>query len=197
MVNVHFSLLPRWRGAAPVERAILAGDTTTGVCLMDVEEGLDTGGVYRRAAVAIGAEETAAELRARLGDIGTALLIEALAEGLGAPEPQAGEVTYADKITGEDRHIDWMGEAQQQDRVVRIGDAWTTFRGLRLKVLRARPTQGGNEPGSIELRHGELVVSCGSGALTVIEVQAEGKPPVAGAAWARGARLTAGDRLGP
>src|SRR5262245_12686078 len=91
MVNVHFSPLPRWRGAAPVERAIRAGDARTGVCLMDVEEGLDTGGVYRRAGVDIGPDETADELRARLVAIGTEQLVDALASGLGEPVPQEGE----------------------------------------------------------------------------------------------------------
>jgi methionyl-tRNA formyltransferase len=99
MVNVHFSLLPRWRGAAPVERAILAGDPETGVCLMELEEGLDTGPVYARAVTAIGPDETADDLRRRLGEIGTELLLENLAVGLGEPEPQIGEPTYAAKIS--------------------------------------------------------------------------------------------------
>ena len=106
-VNLHFSLLPRWRGAAPVERAILAGDETTGVCLMDLAEELDTGAVYRRTETPIGPDETLDELRGRLVDIGTRQLIEALAEGLGEPEPQSGDPVYAHKITAAEREIDW------------------------------------------------------------------------------------------
>ncbi|HVM02388.1 MAG TPA: methionyl-tRNA formyltransferase, partial [Acidimicrobiales bacterium] len=113
MVNLHFSLLPRWRGAAPVERAILAGDTETGVCLMGLEEGLDTGPVFRREAVAIGEDETADELRARLVEIGTRLLVEALAEGLGEGEPQAGEATYAAKLANDELRLEWSLPAEE------------------------------------------------------------------------------------
>ena len=102
MVNIHFSLLPRWRGAAPVERAILAGDARTGVCLMEVAEGLDEGGVYARVEVDIGPHESAAELRARLAEIGADLLVDRLRHGLGRPEPQAGEVTYAAKLDADE-----------------------------------------------------------------------------------------------
>ena len=107
MVNLHFSLLPRWRGAAPVERALLAGDERTGVCLMAVEEGLDTGGVYGSVEVAIGSEETAAQLRDELVDVGTGLLVRQLLDGLGPPEPQGGEPTYADKIRPDELELDW------------------------------------------------------------------------------------------
>ncbi|MGH9094850.1 MAG: methionyl-tRNA formyltransferase, partial [Acidimicrobiales bacterium] len=127
MVNVHFSLLPRWRGAAPVERAILAGDRPTGVCLMALEEGLDTGPVYRRQAVAIGESETAVQLRDRLATLGARLLTEALSDGLGEPEPQDGEVTYAAKIEPEDLHLAWGRPAEELHRVVRVGRAWTTL----------------------------------------------------------------------
>ncbi|HET9076175.1 MAG TPA: methionyl-tRNA formyltransferase, partial [Acidimicrobiales bacterium] len=147
MVNVHFSLLPRWRGAAPVERAILAGDRTTGVCLMDVEEGLDTGAVYRRAETAIGPDDTAAGLTARLAGMGAELLVRALDEGLGQPVPQAGEVTYAAKIEPEDLHLDWARPAVELHRVVRIGRAWTTWQGRRLLVLAAHPVEAG-DPGA-------------------------------------------------
>lgn len=187
MVNVHFSLLPRWRGAAPVERAILAGDTQTGVCLMALEEGLDTGPVYRRAVVDIAPDETAAELRSRLAALGTEQLVSALAEGLGQPVAQEGEVTYAAKLTPEDLRLDWSLPAEQLARVVRVGHAWTTFRGRRLLVLRARVSDGSGEG---------LAVPAGGGVLSLLEVQPEGKGPMAAAAWARGARWADGDRMG-
>jgi len=185
MVNVHFSLLPRWRGAAPVERAILAGDDRTGVCLMEVEEGLDTGGVYRRAEVAIGPDETADELRARLVDAAVPLLLDALEDGLGMPEPQKGEATYADKIDPAEREIDWTRPAVGVHRLVRIGDAWTTFRGKRLKVWRTALVATG----------AGVTVPAGDGPIEVLEVQPEGKPRMAARAWANGAHVTEVDRL--
>ncbi len=202
MVNLHFSLLPRWRGAAPVERAILAGDTETGVCLMAVEEGLDTGPVYRRRRLAIGAQETAGELRERLVGAGTQMLVEALADGpagLGEPVPQAGEATYAAKIDPAELELDWSRPAAELARVVRLGGAWTTWRGRRLRVRRARlvPARagsdgGGPEPGTLEDR----VVPTGEGALELVEVQPEGRSPMPAEAWLRGARPEPGERLG-
>jgi methionyl-tRNA formyltransferase len=194
MVNVHFSLLPRWRGAAPVERAILAGDTETGVCVMTLEEGLDTGPVHAREVVPIGSEETAGELRARLVDVGTRLLLGQLAEGLTPPVPQEGEVTYAAKVDPEELHLDWTQPAVQLHRVVRVGEAWTTWRGKRFSVLRARlnaaPACG--QPGEL---HG-LLVSTGAGSLELIDVQPEGRRQLSAAAWRRGARPAAGERFG-
>src|SRR5581483_5483849 len=182
MVNVHFSLLPRWRGAAPDERAILAGDTETGVCLMELEEGLDTGPVYAMERTPIGPEETADELRARLVDMGTRMVVGALRTGLGEPNEQAGEVTYAAKIDPEELRIDWTRPATEVHRLVRLGRAWTTFRGKRLRVLRATldPAVGG-------FPYGGLVIT---------EVQPEGKGPMAATAWANGARPAPGERLG-
>ena len=159
MVNLHFSLLPRWRGAAPVERAILAGDRETGVCLMKVEEGLDTGPVYARRVVPIGRRRsTSAALRAELVEVGSALLVESLAggvAGLPVPEPQEGEPTIAAKLTAEDLQLHWEEPAVQLHRVVRLDRAWTTFRGRRLGILRARcrrPRAGrasGGPPGTL------------------------------------------------
>ena len=137
-VNLHFSLLPRWRGAAPVERAILAGDTKTGVCLIEVAPEIDTGGIYRRASTPIGAHETAAQLRARLCDLGIELLLDALADGFGPAAPQTGAMTWADKITPADLRIDWAAPAEHALRQVRVGGAWTLCRGRRLKILAAR-----------------------------------------------------------
>jgi methionyl-tRNA formyltransferase len=193
MVNLHFSLLPQWRGAAPVERAILAGDTRTGVCLMAVEEGLDTGAVYRRVEVDIDPDETLDELRGRLVDLGSQVLVEALREGLGEPEPQVGEPTYAEKIQPDELRLDWNRPAVELHRVVRLGGAWTTWRGKRLKVHRTRLADApGGEPGSL---HGPVVATA-DGGLELVEVQPEGKGRVAASAWLNGARPGPDDRLG-
>jgi methionyl-tRNA formyltransferase len=142
-VNLHFSLLPRWRGAAPVERAILAGDAETGVCVMAVDETLDTGAVYARRATPIGPEETAGELRARLVALGAELLVETL-PGVGdaRPVPQDGEATYAAKLTVDEFRLDPQRPAAELARAVRAGNprpgAWIEVDGSRLKVLRAR-----------------------------------------------------------
>jgi len=186
MINVHFSLLPRWRGAAPLERAILAGDAVTGVCVMDVEEGLDTGAVYRRAEVAIGADTTADELRAQLVDIGTTLVLHALAGGLGEPEPQVGEAVYASKIDPAELELDWSRPAEELHRVVRLGGAWTTFRGARIRIWRTATNPTGDG----------LTMATGTTPLEVLEVQPEGKARMAAKAWANGVHWTADDRFG-
>jgi methionyl-tRNA formyltransferase len=141
-VNLHFSLLPRWRGAAPVERAILAGDSETGVCVMAVDETLDTGAVYARRVVPIGAQESAGELRAHLVAVGTDLLVETVPRVAEIdPEPQAGEVTYAEKLTVDEFRLDVTQPAGALVRLVRAGNprpgAWIEVDGTRLKVLRA------------------------------------------------------------
>lgn len=143
MLNLHFSLLPRWRGAAPVERALLAGDTDLGVCLMRIEPALDTGPLYwceqiAAGNVCTGDSSTAAELRAELAGIGARRLVRSLQEGLGEPTPQQGEPTYAKKLTREDRQLRWELPAEQLARVVRIGGAWTTLEGSVLKVHEVR-----------------------------------------------------------
>ena len=194
MVNLHFSLLPRWRGAAPVERAILAGDPVTGVCVMALEEGLDTGPVYACEERALGAEETLEEVRSALAETGARMLVELLAAGLPEPRPQQGEPTYAAKIDAEEHHLDWSRPAAELHRVVRLGQAWTTFRGRRLRVLRARPAAGGElAPG--ELDAGALRVGTADGTLELVEVQPEGKGPQPAGAWRNGARLQPGERL--
>jgi methionyl-tRNA formyltransferase len=195
MINLHFSLLPRWRGAAPVERAILAGDTETGVCVMDVEEGLDTGGVYRCERLEIGSEETAAQLRERLVDAGTRMLVEVLGslpDGLGVPQPQRGEPTYADKVTPEDLHLDWSRPAIELARLPRAGKAWTTFRGHRLLVLAARPSTSTAPPGVLD----GVTVGTADGGLELVEVQPEGRAAQPAASWRNGARPAPGERLG-
>lgn len=192
MVNVHFSLLPRWRGAAPVERAILAGDKTTGVCLMEVAHGLDTGRVYRRIAVSIAPEATAASLRADLVDAAVPMLVSALRDGLVTPEPQQGVPVYAAKISREELRLDWKQSAEFLHRQVRVGGAWTTWRGRIMKIWSALPVEGSHPPGEL---HGSIV-GTGDGLLRLVEVQAEGKSRQAAEDWLRGARLTPGDRLG-
>lgn len=200
MVNVHFSLLPRWRGAAPVERAILAGDTETGVCLMQVAEGLDTGDVYAVRAVPMDDDVTLSELRARLVDTACDLLVDTLKDGLhGLPEasPQRGEVTVAEKITKEDLHLDWAESAEQLHRVVRLEHAWTTFRGKRLGVLEAPvgeapPEFSHDAPGTLR---GSSVMT-GDGVLELRRVQPESRSPMSADEWIRGVRPLEDERLG-
>jgi methionyl-tRNA formyltransferase len=201
MVNLHFSLLPRWRGAAPVERAILAGDRETGVCVMAVEEGLDTGAVYARRTVPI-TGQTLAELRVELVDVGATLLVETLAKGVAGlpePEPQEGEVTIAQKISSEDLHLRWDADAVALERVVRLGRAWTTFRGKRLFVARASVVEADADRGVARLPPGTLVgmtVQTGAGLLCLETVQPASKGQMAAEDWVRGARPSVSDRLG-
>ncbi|MGO9344002.1 MAG: methionyl-tRNA formyltransferase, partial [Acidimicrobiales bacterium] len=191
MVNVHFSLLPRWRGAAPVERAILAGDPTTGVCVMRLEAGLDTGPVLARAEVPIGDEETADELRERLSVLGAGLLADVVSVGASAlpqGEQQQGEATYAAKIEPEELELHFDAPAEELARLVRVGRAWTTFRNARLIVVRARACadspgdQPGLPPGAL---HGTSVVT-GDGELELIEIQPEGRKRIGAEEWLRG-----------
>ena len=183
MVNLHFSLLPRWRGAAPVERALLAGDTETGVCLMQLEEGLDTGPVYDTVRVPIGPTATADELRRELVAVGTEQLVRCLAAPLPTPSPQVGEPVYAAKIKPDELRIDWSQPVAQIDRLVRLGGAWTTFRGKRVKVLAATLDGDGSA----------LVAPCPLPGLLPTSVQPEGKGPMAFADFARGARPAPGE----
>jgi len=204
MINLHFSLLPRWRGAAPVERAILAGDERTGVAVMGVDETLDTGVIYAEEVLAIGPDETADELRDRLVAAGTGLLVATLAAGLTDPRPQEGETTYADKLGPGDLHLDWGRSAAALHRVVRVGGAWTTFRGRRLKVWRTRlvddaDVRGGGDDGGAALAPGTVDgvrVGTGEGVLELVEVQPEGKGRQEAVAWCNGARPEPGERLG-
>jgi methionyl-tRNA formyltransferase len=195
MINLHFSLLPRWRGAAPVERAILAGDVVTGVCVMTLDEGLDTGPVHASEAVDIGADETLDELRSRLVVVGTRLLVDQIGRGLSPAVPQKGEPTYAAKLEPDELRLDWTQSAVQLHRVVRLGRAWTSFRGKRLRVLRAMVVQsapGQLAPGVLD----GLGVGTGEGTLELIEVQPEGKQPMPAGDWRNGARPAPGECLG-
>ena len=173
-VNVHFSLLPRWRGAAPVERAILAGDAETGVCIMALEEGLDTGPVYARASVPIGDDDTAGDVMGRLVEMGTELLIATVPSvTTRVPEPQTGEPTYAEKLTVDEFALDVASATPVElARVVRAGNprpgAWTTVHGARVKVWRARVGDDGS--------------------FLPVEVQPEGRARMDAEAWMRGLR---------
>ena len=171
-VNLHFSLLPRWRGAAPVERAVLAGDAETGVCVMQIEKGLDTGDVYACVSTPIDPDETAGELRRRLVELGTELLVATVPElATLTAQPQVGEPTHADKLTVEEFELDFTRPPDELVRVVRAGNprpgAWTTVDGRRLKIWRAHIVDGRFEP---------------------VEVQPEGRPRMSGEAWQRGRR---------
>jgi methionyl-tRNA formyltransferase len=193
-VNLHFSLLPRWRGAAPVERAILAGDAETGVCVMALDEGMDTGPVYARLVTPIGAEETAGELRARLVVEGTPLLVTTVG-AIGDLEPvaQEGETMPAAKLTVEEFRLDWTRPAEELARVVRAGNprpgAWTELDGRRCKVLRAvvEPSADAAEgpPGSVDAAG---CVGTGDGRLRLVEVQPAGKAAMTASAWLAGRR---------
>jgi methionyl-tRNA formyltransferase len=184
MVNLHFSLLPRWRGAAPVERALLAGDHETGVDLMALEEGLDTGPIFARETVAINDDDTLTSLRGRLVAIGSQLLADQLTQGLGVPVAQVGEPTYAHKITVDELRIDWSQSAEVLDRLIRLGGAWTTFRQKRYKIHNARITEAHQTPGSIS----GVTVGCGDHSLELVTVQPEGKAPMPANDWRNGAQ---------
>ena len=192
-LNVHFSLLPRWRGAAPMERAILAGDEVTGVSIMALTETLDTGPVHARVMTPIGPTETLAELRERLVAMSCPLLVELLRTGPGDAVPQQGEVTWAAKISGDDLRLDWDLPAVELHRRVRLGRAWTTLAGERLRILRAGvvPTHAG-PPGVLE----GLVVGTAAGGLRLDEVQAASRRALPATEWYLGARLGVACRLG-
>jgi methionyl-tRNA formyltransferase len=185
MINIHFSLLPRWRGAAPVERAILAGDTTTGVCIMDIEETLDTGAVYARDEVVITDSSTSVSLTKELARVGADLLVSTLKEGLGTPTPQGEGETYAKKISSEEQRIDWSMSAVQIHRQVRALRSFAVVGGSRIKLLEVALVDGDATlpPGEVE---SDCYVGTGQGDLLLVRVQPEGKGPMPAADWMRG-----------
>jgi methionyl-tRNA formyltransferase len=204
-VNLHFSLLPAWRGAAPVQHAILAGDAVTGACTFRIEEGLDTGPLFGLLTTDIGPDETAGELLARLAVDGAGLMVatlDGIADGSLAPQPQPDEgVSLAPKLTVADARVDWSAPALRVDRLVRActpaPGAWTTFRDRRLKVGPVRASDiDGLAPG--ELRAAGADVFVGTGSATAVglgDVQPEGRAVMPAVDWARGTRLAPGDRL--
>jgi methionyl-tRNA formyltransferase len=204
LVNLHFSLLPRWRGAAPVERAILSGDATTGSSIMQIEEGLDTGGVYAVEEVDILSHESADELRSRLGVVGARQLVQLLRDGFPQPAPQNGEPVHAEKISPAELQIHWSQPAINAQRQVRVGGAFTYFRNQRVKVLDARVHNNDAEntvdtsfaTGAIvQLRKDGVVVQTANGQLLVSQVQAESKKPMLARDWANGLRVAIGDHF--
>ncbi|EYD72988.1 methionyl-tRNA formyltransferase [Limimaricola hongkongensis] len=191
-LNIHASLLPRWRGAAPIQRAIMEGDSETGICIMQMEAGLDTGPVLLREATPIGATDTAADLHDRLATLGGRLVVEALRdldELRPEPQPEAG-VTYAAKIDKSEARIDWTRTAAHVARHVNalspFPGAWCMANGERLKLLRAAAGPGEGAPGAVI---GPATVACGDGAVALLELQREGKRPLPAAEALRGKGL--------
>ncbi|MGR7027824.1 methionyl-tRNA formyltransferase [Geodermatophilus sp. URMC 62] len=205
-VNLHFSLLPAWRGAAPVQHALMAGDEVTGACTFRLEQGLDTGPVYGVVTEPIGPRDTAGDLLGRLAVSGARLLVATL-DGIAAgglvPQPQPAEgVSLAPRIETADARVDWALPAHVVDRRVRgvtpVPGAWTTWRGDRLRLGPVEPLQGPPElpPGEVAVRPDGVVVGTGRGAVRLGEVQPAGKRLLPAADWARGARPAPGERLG-
>ena len=193
-LNIHASLLPRWRGAAPIHRAVMAGDAETGVCIMRMEAGLDTGPVLLRAATPIGPQDTTADLHDRLSAMGAALIVQAMAglEGLvPEPQPETG-VTYAKKIDKAEARVDWSAPAEAVARLIRglspFPGAWCLMGGERLKLLRAVAVPGQGTPGTILPGDG-LTVACGSAAVQISQAQREGKRAMPVAEALRGLTL--------
>jgi methionyl-tRNA formyltransferase len=197
-LNIHASLLPRWRGAAPIQAAVLAGDSETGVTIMRMEEGLDTGPTLLREAVPITSTTTAAMLHDVLADIGARLVLAALA---GDPEPVAQPlegVTYAPKLSREDARVDWAWSAQEIERQVRAFDPWpgtfSMLNGTSLKILGAEVADGHGPPGTV--LDDRLTVACGSGAVRLTRVQLAGRAAMDAEAFLRGHKIPAGSSLG-
>lgn len=200
--NVHASLLPRWRGAAPIQRAIMAGDAETGVTIMQMDAGLDTGPMLLSARCAIGPEDTSGLLHMRLSQLGADLMVQALdaiAAGSLRPraQPESG-VTYAAKISKDEARIDWRRTARQLDCHIRgltpAPGAWFSARqnggDIRIKILRASPVAGAGPAGTV--LDDQLTIACGAGALRILQVQREGKAPSDAASFLRGFALPAG-----
>lgn len=205
-VNLHFSLLPAWRGAAPVQHAVLAGDEVTGASTFQIEEGLDSGPVYGVLTEEIRATDTSGDLLTRLAFAGAGLLaatMDGIEDGTLKAVPQPAEgVTLAPKIEVEDAKVDWSAPALRVDRVVRgcapAPGAWTTFRGERLKLMSVAPVTDRTDlaPGEIATTKKAVFVGTGSHAVRLEWVQPQGKKPMAGADWARGVRITEGEHVG-
>ena len=203
--NVHASLLPRWRGAAPIQRAIMAGDHETGVTIMQMDAGLDTGPILMTEKESIGPEDTAGALHDRLGQLGARLMTAALArlaagKLIAQPQPDAG-VTYAAKISKDEARIDWRRPARELDCHIRgltpTPGPWFGARQngkeVRIKILRARPVDGAGAAGTV--LDDRLTIACGEGALQILQLQREGKAPSDAAAFLRGFALPPGARL--
>ena len=204
-LNIHASLLPRWRGAAPIQRALLAGDRETGVSIMYMDEGLDTGPVLARRAIAIDGRDTSGTLHDKLASVGAEMILDALRElGTGRAQfaPQAAEgASYAGKIGKREAELDWRRTSEELDRLVRAFDplpgAATTLAGIALKVWSARPGSGKGAPGEVlRADAGGMLVACGDGALELIELQRAGGRRLNAAEFLRGCPIAPGARLG-
>ena len=205
-VNLHFSLLPAWRGAAPVQHAVLAGDEVTGASTFLIEEGLDSGPVYGVITEEIRPTDTSGDLLTRLAFAGSGLLaatMDGIEDGsLEAVSQPSDGVTLAPKINVEDAQVDWRTPALRIDRLVRgcapAPGAWTGFRGERLKLMAAalRPEREGLAPGELAVTKNAVHAGTGSHAVELLWVQPQGKKPMRAADWARGVRIGAGERLG-
>ncbi|UTT71133.1 methionyl-tRNA formyltransferase [Arthrobacter sp. DNA4] len=194
-VNLHFSLLPAWRGAAPVQRSIMAGDDVTGAVTFQLEEGLDTGPVFGTLTEAVKPQDTAGDLLERLAHSGAVLLAQTLSAidaGKAAPQPQAGDVTLAPKLTLEDGHLNWAHPAlaisRQARGVTPEPGAWTLLDGQRVKLdpVRLRPDVSGLAPGTVALNGKAVLVGTGSHAVELTRIQPAGKKMMAAPDWARG-----------
>ncbi|MFG2870524.1 methionyl-tRNA formyltransferase [Streptomyces sp. NPDC048338] len=205
-VNLHFSLLPAWRGAAPVQHAVLAGDEVTGASTFQIEEGLDSGPVYGVITEDVRPTDTSGDLLTRLAFAGAGLLaatMDGIEDGSlkAVPQPTDG-ITQAPKIQVEDAHVDWKAPALRVDRLVRActpaPGAWTLFRGERLKLIQAHPVPDRTDLAAGELAAGKnnVFVGTGSYAVELLWVQPQGKKPMRAADWARGVRIAAGERVG-
>ncbi len=203
MVNVHASLLPRFRGAAPIQHAILSGDRETGISIMRMEEGLDSGPVLHRVSTPIADGETAGSLTTRLAALGASALVEALSllsAGAGAAQPQdPSAATYAPKISREIARLDWSRDAASLERQVRAFDpvpgAWTSLDGAPVKLFGGMPAVGGGDPGTVLAASDRLVIAGGTGAIAVNEVQPAGRNRLSVEDWVRGRGITAGRRF--
>ena len=191
-LNIHASPLPRWRGAAPIHRAIMAGDAETGVCIMQMEAGLDTGPVLLRQATTIGMDETTGELHDRLSAMGAGLILQALDQlDQLSPEVQPADgVTYATKIDKAEARVDWSRPAVEVDRLIRglspFPGAWCLMGQDRVKLLKSRVVPGQGAPGQVL---SGLTIACGEGAVEILTAQREGKRAQAQADFLRGAQL--------
>jgi len=197
-LNIHASLLPRWRGAAPIQAAVLAGDTETGITIMQMDPGLDTGAMLLQGRLPIGPRTTAAELHDGLAAMGASLILKTLQDQpVAAPQPEDG-ATYAAKLTRDSGRLDWTQPAAQLDRQVRgltpWPGTWTMLGPEVLKVLRAEPGAGAGPPGII--LDDALLVACGEGALRLLRLQRPGRAPMDAGALLRGFAIAPGTRLG-
>jgi methionyl-tRNA formyltransferase len=201
-INLHFSLLPRWRGAAPVQRAIIAGDEITGASVFQLVEALDAGPVFGQFTQAVAPGQTAGDLLTSLADAGAELLlrvVDALAEGTARAVPQDGDVTPAPKLEPADGRIDWSADVGTVDRLIRgvtpEPGAFTTIDALRVKIHRARPAEAtaALAPGRLASGGERILVGTGTTPLELITVQPAGKKPMAAAEWWRGRTANAGE----